>query len=94
MDTIRLVVSRAGGVTLDRELGDHDTELAPGGSDGPLAVRVCGVEMGMVGGLQAQVTAGYKTTHSQLQPFSHFLPVHIIRIQHNMLRTIATITHN
>ena len=63
MDTIRLAVSRAGGVTLDRELGDHDTELAPGGSNGPLAVRVCGVEMGMVGGLQAQVAAGYKTTH-------------------------------
>ena len=32
MDTIRLAVSRAGGVTLDRELGDHDTELAPAGS--------------------------------------------------------------
>ena len=49
MDTIRLAVSRAGGVTLDRELGDHDTKLAPGGSDGLLAVRVCGVEMGMQG---------------------------------------------
>ena len=88
------VVRGAGGVTLDRELSHHDAELAPAGGDGPLAVGVGGVEMGMVGGLQAQVTAGYKTTHSQLQPFSHFLPVHIIRIQHNMLRTIATITHN
>ena len=88
------VVSRAGGVTLDRELGDHDAELAPGSGDGPLAVGVGRVEMGMVGGLQAQVAAGYKTTHYQLQPFSHFLPVHIIRIQHNMLRTIAAITNN
>ena len=72
MDTIRLAVSRAGGVTLDRELGDHDTELAPGGSDGPLAVRVCGVEMGMVGGLQAQVAAGYITTHIVIISFNHF----------------------
>ena len=80
MDTIRLAVSRAGGVTLDRELGDHDAELALCGGDGPLAVGVGGVQMGMVGGLQAQVVAGYKTTHCQLQPFSHFLPVHIIRI--------------
>ena len=52
------VVSRAGGVTLDRELGDHNAELAPGGGDGPLAVGVVRVEMGMVGGLQAQVAAG------------------------------------
>ena len=88
------VVRGAGGVTLDRELGDQNAELAPGSGDGPLAVGVGGVQMGMVGGLQVQVAAGYKTTHCQLQPLSYFLPVHIIRIQHNMLRTIATITHN
>ena len=52
------VVRGAGGVTLDRELGDHNTELAPNGGNGPLAVRVVGIQMGMVGGLQAQVAAG------------------------------------
>ena len=88
------VVSRAGGVTLYGELSHHDAELAPAGGDGPLAVGVGGVQMGMVGRLQAQVAAGYKTTHCQLQPPSYFLPVHVIRIQHNMLRTIAAITHN
>ena len=88
------VVSRAGGVTLDRELGHHDAKLAPAGGNGPLAVGVGGVQMGMVGGLQAQVAAGYKTTQWQLQPILFIIPVHIIRIQHNMLRTIAAITHN
>ena len=69
------VVRGAGGVTLDRELGDHNAELAPAGGDGPLAVGVGGVQMGMVGGLQAQVAAGYKTTHCncQLQSLSYVI---------------------
>ena len=52
------VVSRAGGVTLYGELSHHNAELAPVGGDGPLAVRVVGIQMGMIGGLQAQVAAG------------------------------------
>ena len=48
------VVHGAGGVTLQRELGEQEAELARGGSHRPHALSVVWVIGGVVGGLKSQ----------------------------------------
>ena len=48
------VVHGAGGITLQRELGEQEAELARGGSHRPHALSVVRVIGGVVGGLKSQ----------------------------------------
>ena len=51
------VVGGAGGVALDGELVEHEVELPVGRRDGPHAVRVVGVIVGVVRGVDGHSAA-------------------------------------
>ena len=51
------VVGGAGGVALDGELVEHEVQLPVGRRDGPHAVRVVGVIVGVVRGVDGHGTA-------------------------------------